>query len=146
MNTNQQKDSAFLLICVFAFGISCYGAWLFFTAYQSANWPTTQGEIVNSERKADGTPFTRYSYIVKDKKYSSDLIKVGITNQQDNNTTYRILTSYQVGTKVTVFYDPNNPSTGYIEVGDTGLGTAFILLGGLTTLLAWLRFKVRFSF
>jgi hypothetical protein len=103
----------------------------------SASWPTTQGEVVYSTLEqststdSDGDTSVTYgakivyNYQVSGQQLTGDRRAFSETRTSSARRAQEIANRYQVGSMVTVYYDPNNPQVSVLEPG-TGL-TGLIL-------------------
>ncbi len=93
----------------------------------SKGWPSVEGEIIKSERssysssatESFSTPVIEYSYIIEEKEYKSDRIKVGVQSisSSDRDWAERTLEKYSLGKKVKVYYNPLLPKSAVLETG-----------------------------
>jgi hypothetical protein len=99
-----------------------WGVYRYYTTAQSTNnWPFVTGEVLEFDirsRPADTSVFAsiRYSYTVDGFRYTGSRFSV------DNSETgvmqvARRLDAYPEGRSVTVYYDPENPSSAVLEPG-----------------------------
>ena len=95
---------------------------------QSINWPTTDGEIINSKMDISTgmntgleyyDPCIDYKYKVQDKEYTSSRIyfgsQIGSSIKIDKIKT--LINKYKTTQKIQVSYDPNNHKLSVIEPG-----------------------------
>jgi hypothetical protein len=130
----------FLLI---GFGLTYWGWIILQNARASASWPTTDGVVTKSEvtlsTDADGadsySPEVTYSYKVDNTKFFNSTIKFGENSYGNRRKAAEIAGNYNVGKKVTVYYDPNKPGSSVLEPGVSagsyiviGIGVFFILI------------------
>ncbi|MES2704576.1 MAG: DUF3592 domain-containing protein [Bacteroidota bacterium] len=119
-----------------------------FKSYASVKWPSVPGTIIKMQdatalhergvRKFD----LEYSYEVDGKLYTSNRIAFGegnlaLTSKKKLDT---YLALYPEGTKVTVFYDPNNPARATLRCGpNTGqlIVVIFIFMAFLLLFAKW---------
>lgn len=135
------------LIALVFLGISGFQA---YTAISADSWPVAEGEIVASSvgsyRDSEGTTMFEanitYQYMVNDRIYNSERVRVG----GDSSTNIRsvpqgMVDRYPVGTRVTVHYNPEDPSSALLETGVGAFGLItwiFLGLGGLMIFIALL--------
>ncbi len=117
-------------------------------AQLSQNWPATQGQITNShvsrsvDTDSDGSTSTMYSaqvaytYQVGGQAYSGHNIGFGFNPSYSNQSKAQATAArYSVGSPVSVYYDPSNPSDAVLERQASGsnvsmiLGIIFIVIG-----------------
>lgn len=124
MDPNQMLG--FLFIFVGA-GAWAYVGYLRIKVQKSMSWPSTQGEILQSEviQKGSGgysatsTVYQakiRYQYYVRGRRYKSD--KIGIGGNVSTGSKGRAETTvrlYPVGATVDVYYNPENPKEVCLE-------------------------------
>lgn len=92
---------------------------------ESANWPSVQGTITNSEIdtwRRDGKTYYQpnivYTYEVEGKKYTSSKVTVGDPPSDTNmSPAKRVQNEYQPGKQVMVFYDPEAPASAALKPG-----------------------------
>lgn len=130
----------FLLVFVgVGIGLSLWGWSVLQKARVSESWPQAQGEIVSSEvRRSDDENGSSYSgdvtfeYVVADSRYSSDNVSFG---QYSGNRSHaeEIVAKYPVGSRVTVYYDPEDVATAVLEPGVTWSSYFLIGMGVLFT-------------
>jgi hypothetical protein len=101
-------------------------------------WPTVTGEIVTSEtrvhrRTSTGTghgsvrfPHISYTYEVNGKTHNSSNIVAG--GEIGGMNVETALARYPQGSKVTVYYDPNNPKDAILESGNKTISKALWLM------------------
>lgn len=117
-------------------------------AQLSQSWPATQGQITDShvsrsvDTDSEGATSTmysarvEYSYQVGGQVYSGHNIGFGFTPSYSNQSKAQVTAArYSVGSTVTVYYDPSNPSEAVLERQASGsnasmiLGIIFIVIG-----------------
>lgn len=96
-------------------------------------WPTVTGEIGGSEiklhRKLRGPvmyPHISYTYEVNGKSYHSSNIMAG--GEMGGMNVETMLARYPHGSKVTVYYDPQNPKNAVLEPGNKTISKALWLM------------------
>lgn len=106
-------------------------------AQQSQNWPTTTGEVISSavevNSDSDGDTYRAaviYTYIAADKNRQSSQVFIG----DDIYTSARRIVDqtvarYPVGSRVTVYYNPEDPDVAVLETGVRLNSTLFLLMG-----------------
>ena len=129
------------------------GAGRQFASYQ---WPQVPGTVLTLVAKSwlDSERVTKYfgrvvyKYEVQGKTYTSDLTDLGPgTKQSDQATALADVSQYHRGDKVTVYYDPNDPSVGVLEKGVPqihkilfvilAVGSLVSLIGSVFVLRSW---------
>ncbi len=134
-------------------GISVFGWIVLQNARVSAGWPTVQGQIVESTVREstdeDGTSYfadVRFRYVVDDQPYTADTVNFGQYGSSDPNHAQEIVSKYEYGGSVLVYYDPEKPQTAVLQPGTTwssffilGFGSIFALIGLGMFLLFWFR-------
>ncbi|WP_321296362.1 DUF3592 domain-containing protein [Marinifilum fragile] len=128
----KKQTSAFgTLVFAIVFFVGGLMAWQHFTkpmleeAKESEHWPTVQGIITVSElnktRNNDGNDMysanVHYTYIVKDKTYSSSGIKSVDGSTSIKSSVKNTIKKYAKGKNVKVYYDPEFPETAVLEPG-----------------------------
>jgi hypothetical protein len=120
---------------------------------QSLNWPTTDGEIINSKidiSKGINTgleiynPCINYRYKVQDKEYTSSRIyfgsQLGASYKEDKIKT--LFSKYQTAQKIQVSYDPNNHQLSVIEPGYHSELSFGIIAGILLIIISFIFVKL----
>lgn len=130
-------------------------------AQESWHWPQTRGRIISLSisshqsgggRDADGgvrashtsyEPRVAYEYEIDFKRYTSRIRSFGAGTFSNRRNAEAVIARYRIGQEVTVFYNPEKPDIGVIElveadpcstffiigVAFTGLGFFFLLVG-----------------
>lgn len=98
-----------------------------------SSFPTVDGTITESkiveDRDADGTTYIariRYAYQVAGRDYTADRVRYW-TVSAGRGAAERIVEAHPVGSKVTVYYNPADPSDALLRPGITA-GDSFLLL------------------
>lgn len=94
-------------------------------AESSKDWPSVTGSIITSEvinsRRSKGTmysPKVAYSYIVEGKHLENSALDNGAAwSSSNSSTSYAIVNKYSQGSRVPVYYNPQNPSQSVLETG-----------------------------
>jgi hypothetical protein len=126
-------------------------------------WPTTVGYVTDawiSERsvttgrtsRPDYSPRLRYEYVVNGRRYEGDRIRAGQEGFSARWRATAILTRYQIGTEVTVYYDPDDPGRAVLEPGWNWMdsygrlliGTCFSAIGLLALGVAYPVMRAEF--
>ena len=110
--------------------------WSIYQGVQSKKWPTAEGIVIQSYvRISPGgdsgdiyEPRISYGYSISGKPYESN----SISYKQNPNTTSRgpadnVISKYPKGSRVRVYYDPDNPTNAVLETG-LGDGWPYLLL------------------
>lgn len=123
-------------------------------AVTSKDWPTTEGTVVRSElekhRKKGGVastqrknrfsyrPQVHYEFMVDGQSYTGSRLTFSDYSTSNEDQMQAVIAPYPVGTKVSVYYDPNKPSEctletgfGWTPVAITGAGCLLSFIGGL---------------
>ncbi len=115
----------------------------------SQKWPTTPGqiisaEVVHKEGDNDGkytyfAPEVRYTYVVDDVAYAGEVIKFGLDQQHyfSEDPAKEWVARFPAGSRPPVRYDPANPRTATLEIGQTS-GGRFVIAGSFGLILALL--------
>jgi Protein of unknown function (DUF3592) len=97
------------------------------SSQQAASWPAVRGKIIRSEveqyeeRDSDGRlqteyrPVVEFSYPVHGREYYGNQIKRGLEVSAGKAYAEKVVTTYPVGSAVTVHYDPNDPTSAALE-------------------------------
>ena len=128
------------------------GSYRLWNAQNSATWPTTEGEIIHSNRSSSESE-TRdedgeivrtetfsanliYRYVVNGQRLYNNVRRFGQLAGADEDWAQEIVDRYSISKKVRVFYRVDNPSTSVLEPGISdeawylpGAGAAFFLFG-----------------
>jgi len=154
MITENKKDKESninpLVIVLFAgIVIGFYGIYKIYKGYESQNWPTTEGKIIDSrmagvKRIIGCRAYIKYEYFVDGKRYVSPRISYTfiIGNYSSSVETLR---KYPKGKIVTVHYDPDNSMDAVLETEISERISWLFMLGGLAIIaglrgLRWQRF------
>jgi hypothetical protein len=90
-----------------------------------------------------------YEFTVGGKNYRSDEITFNNNYSLDQEFAQTYISKYPVGKKVTVYYDPHDPSFSVLEPeewGDSGLGLLFLLFSALVFVLSSAYLLIRKMF
>jgi hypothetical protein len=129
--------------------IGLYGIYKTYKGYESQNWPTTKGRIIDSRiagamRIIGRRAFIKYEYLVDGKRYVSPQISYTfITGDYDSSI--ETIRKYPKDKIVTVYYDPDNSMDAVLETEISGRIYGLFILGGLAIIaglraLKWQRF------
>ena len=126
-----------LLFAIFGLYAIYSGVTTYMKAAASVNWPTTNGIItssavtnsVNCVQNTNGAnscgliyyPNVFYTYTVNNILYTGNTIQLHDVSSVGNNLLYATseVKKYPVGDNVTVYYEPNVPTTALLESGAT---------------------------
>ena len=122
-------------------GIAVYGTGTVIEAYESTDWPQTDGSVAASgvDMKSDATdgrtralrysPAVSYGYDVDGRTYFSD--RLGFTRvwTGEESDAQAIVRRYPVGQAVTVYYDPDDPLRAVLTPGVSLNSTLGLLFG-----------------
>jgi len=127
----------FAIFLAVGVGLSAYGWPIFQNARVSENWPSTQGQIINStlteSTDEDGTTYyadVTFDYVVDDHRHIGDEVSFGQYGSSDRSHAQATVDRYINKARVVVYYDPARPETAVLEPGFTW-GSFFILGMGL---------------
>jgi hypothetical protein len=111
-----------------------------------ASFSSAEGKIVSSstyttrwKRKTYYHYSIEYAYIVNGKNHRSDEITFNHNYSLDQEFAQTYISKYPVGKKVTVHYDPHDPSFSVLEPeknGDSALDLLFLAIAALAFLLS----------
>jgi len=145
-----------------------YGLWACQKEAEVLNWPSVQGTIVTSRVEHSGPVGSKhrrtfalieYEYKVGGKDFSSNIVNASDIGSQQGSSGVRTsdslgavetVRSYPRGNRVTVHYNPANPSEAVLEV-QKPLWVELALWGGLPLALIgvlaffWLRKNMSFD-
>jgi hypothetical protein len=113
------------------------GILMYTTTERPNSWSTTPGTVTDSYVVDDGSsyyPVVKYRYQVSGVEYANHKIKYLEDAQvTDRSVAEAVAQKYPVGASVTVYYDPSDPGSSVLELGQ---GTfTFILIFVAATLL-----------
>jgi len=106
-----------------------FAVYTYLRGERAKSWPTSQGKVIRSgvrqqtSTDSDGRnsvsyfPDVEYSYSVNGAPQSSERIVVGATTSQSQESAAAVAARYPLHEKVTVYYDPNDPSYGVLQAG-----------------------------
>jgi hypothetical protein len=145
------------LISLVGIAITANGLMVLYRARMSATWWPTKGQITHCEivtrTRSPGSsggpryaPEVRYSYQAAGKNYDGSRISMGGEGATSEIEIARRYTKrYPVGHAVTVYYDPNKPSSAVLEPGvlkrtfvPLCFGLGFAAFAAWFVLLFWL--------
>ncbi|CAN5429313.1 hypothetical protein BH10PLA2_BH10PLA2_33050 [soil metagenome] len=128
----------FLLVGAVALLLGGRNAWL---AQECLTWPSISGVIVASEIEAHDEMTAakiRYEYVVEGKILEGRAVSFGDVGSSDSSHAQAIVKKYPVGTQVSIFYEPSNPTRSVLEPGlNLGLllvpavGAIFLIVGSV---------------
>lgn len=103
-------------ICI-VLGLSSgiYLLWALIRQHASKRWPTTTGEILESnlEEDSDGWgPYVRYAYAVKG---TNDRLYFYLSNRSSEQDAKKHLSPYPIGKAVTIYYNPQKPEEAVLD-------------------------------
>ena len=111
-----------------------------------ATFRSAEGKVVSSsiytstrKRKTYYHYSIEYEYVVNGKNYRSDEITFNDKYSLDQEFAQTYISKYPVGKKVTVHYDPHDPSFSVLEPeknGDSALDLLFLAIAALAFLLS----------
>jgi hypothetical protein len=129
-------------------GILGGGIYLIYREYRQATvYRSVDGRVLSSElatrhiqsakiRPAAFTPKVRYKYQVDGQDYEGSRIRMYKENSSNKKAMARMQERYPEGSRVKVYYDPDDPSTAVLEPGFTAISFAILLVGFFGVLLA----------
>lgn len=110
-------------------------------ALSSYAWPDVKGSIVKSRIDVRNNhtlnkshinvyyPEIEYIYSVVDKNYIGSTIGVSDYGSSERNHAEVLVSRYEIGSTVDIYYDPENPSQSLLEPGLKGFLVLRIILG-----------------
>lgn len=119
-------------------GRSAYEVYM---SFRTAGWQRTEGVILQSEtrraRSSEGHTtelILRFEYDVGAKQYTGN--RVGYARVYSGRSATRAASTYRVGRRVDIYYDPDDPAAAVLEPGGSfaiypvfALGIFFLILG-----------------
>jgi hypothetical protein len=138
-----------LALAMFAVGIilAVWGGRQVFEAYNSKNWPTTEGTITSSYvHKREGSPSDKnkqptyhvkinYEYTVDGTRYTGERIRFTDNADRGRDKAKGLADEYFADQTVTVYYNPEDPGIAILKPGFV-FSTFIPFLGGLAFLFA----------
>lgn len=115
------------------------------TMYRSVPGKIIVREVVASpgaQRRGGFMPYVKYSYAVDGTSYESDKIQFAIVSLSREESAARL---DAIPDDVTVWYDPDAPSTAYLVRHTGGLGWVFIGFGAFGALCTLIWIAVRLT-
>lgn len=148
-----RKKVTGLILVMLGAGFSVWGWALIADARSSLNWPTVAGTVIHSRVKSytgdsEGKSTQMYSadivyrYNVNEKTYTSGRVSSGDHSSSSLAGMEKLTMLYPAGKMITVYYDPHNPGSAFLEPGPafiTYLPFAFGVLSIITGLAALVR-------
>ena len=142
--------SAVLFLVLFLFIGKSQLRTIFF--YETVNFKKTNGVVVKSFRsrhtgKAGSYRYTSYAanisykFIVNNQTYISDSFQLDAHTQEFSSSSEadNLLSNYQIGTKVDVFYEEGNPSLSFIKIDGRFYALFFYIVLVILFLFSLLR-------
>ncbi|MDY0189116.1 MAG: DUF3592 domain-containing protein [Desulfuromonas sp.] len=139
--SNIKKVRLLPILLVLASGviIGVYALLNVYWGYESQNWPTTEGLIIDS-RIAGSTriigrkAFLKYEYYVDGVPYISRIVSY-TWKCVDYQGSIDILREYPEGKRALVYYDPENPHNAVLKTEISGRILWLFLLSAMTILI-----------
>lgn len=118
-------------------GFAALGYGIYFLSINTSNWPQTEAVVTSSERSTSDDS-GNYTY-----NTSYEFEVDGVMYEASVND----YTEYAKGDKITVYYDPNDPSTTITSQGEMGFLGCIGVLFGLFAIgsMTWGAIKARKS-
>jgi len=131
----KKKSSLVICILLLAFGAYCIYAGIGMVKSNSINWPSLQGKVassyIDSSTSNDEDEYyvdVTYEYTISGSKYSSSFKTTSQTTKSDAE---QDMLSYRPGSEITIYYDPNDPSSSTTSPGAMELWGVVGLLAGI---------------
>ena len=134
-----------------------WGIPMVMNALASKGWPSVDGVVAVSDfttnRDSDDGNVTygasiSYDYTVNGAPHMGSNVHFGQYSTSDPSYGRGIVNRYPVGTRMPVYYDPNNPSTSVLEPGAgwssfmvAGIGGLFALIGFIGAFFQFKKYK-----
>jgi hypothetical protein len=136
-----------IVFCLAGLALLVVGSQELIQGYASKSWRTTEGEITESRMTRTGSerkgyrPEILYSYEVEAMQFSSDRILFGMSSyrtpfKNGRQIANEWLAKYPQGSRVSVAYDPTDPSRSSLNVGAhitawvaPAMGVPFLIVG-----------------
>lgn len=126
-----------IVFCVVLFVGALVGEYftvrIFLEAQAAKTWPTTTGLIKHSavdSRFAGKTKYSvniLYTYEVKGRSYESNRVRSRGVSPKSSLDAETVVKNFPAGAKVTVYYQPDDHSQSYLEVGPDFLNYVIII-------------------
>ena len=126
-----------------------YGVYERRMGQQSLDWPTTDGEVVESRvasTSGDGTifyPVIRYQYHVGDDHFDADRIRFAAVGRSTGWFADEMVEKYPVGSTARVYYNPASPDQAVLLPG--AFARSWGLMGAGLAFLLFAMFSIRFA-
>jgi hypothetical protein len=122
---------------------------LYYVQNKSKSWPTTEGVVTKSavlhSAEKDTLNFS-YTYSVEQRRFTSSRVNNALINRFGGLDPQQAASTYSVGRKVIVYYDPENPGDALLEPGASSQTIWGIVFGVVAFLLGiWLYFTRSFK-
>lgn len=115
---------------------TAWGLRIIIRARETLQWPVVEGTIEESTKSSESDdllPHVKYCYLVGQQTFRQ-LVKFSGDITPSEEFSKRYVEKYPEGSKVKVYYDPENPETSTLEPGP-GQGDWLVLAIGLGTLV-----------
>jgi len=104
-------------------------------AWESGKWPSTEGTVLSADVQTKGfgtkikyVPAITYEYQVDGHKYSGNRTRIGSYGFGSESDASDYVSEHSVGDRVSVYYQPSDPSRSLLEAGMTGRASAYLLI------------------
>jgi hypothetical protein len=119
-------------------------------AQRAQSWPSTEGTISSSMVKSEWSssssgggsylyyPDVHYHYSINGQSFNGNVISKMLSHSSDSSYAYAYVSDHPIGSQVTVYYNPLNPSEAVLDkdVGFTAfiglsIGAVFVVIGAI---------------
>ncbi|MBJ6763043.1 DUF3592 domain-containing protein [Myxococcaceae bacterium JPH2] len=126
-----------LMLLVFGAGLAFSGGRMVYRSQVSPGWPTVEGtvtsstvETLRSKRSVSFHPEVRYRYAVGSEVFTSDTLSFGGNDSGVLADAQYYTRHYPSGAKLTLHYQPSDPTVSCVECGSAGVANYVVTLGG----------------
>jgi hypothetical protein len=127
-----------------------YTAYLAWASEQTKSWPRTAGEIKKSHLEeppipgtAEYLPMIEYAYEVDGQTHRGEAVRMRNVGNKKRHKAEAVLAKYPVGATPWIYYNPDDPTEAYLEVGADLTDFAAPVIFALTTVLFGTIFATR---
>jgi hypothetical protein len=146
------------LITLTGVGITLYGVRQIYGGYQSRSWPTVDGVVTASgvqrmfdpasAASDDDTPDwthtarVEYRYTVGSGEFTASRVEMNDAGTSNASRAAALAKQYPAGAKVTVYYDPGDPSRAVLQPGIARNSVLLVVVGCMFALVPTVAFGI----
>lgn len=155
---NNAKTLWYTALGLYLFGalLAGFGVYFYFLASAAESWPSVEGEVISTKvrmsvsrvgdaahRTYEYYPVIQYKYEVNGIEYAGERYQLGTTMEKfkEKKDATEMARGYPTGSKIPIYYDPNDPSGAVIEPSFSYSVFVPSLLGILFLLSGWALHK-----